>query len=38
VIPDQAGDDILLTEFNMDEHPQGGFTASEVIPTRADIV
>ena len=39
VIPDQAGDDLLLTEFNMDEHPQGGFHGLlEVIPTRADIV
>jgi NADH-quinone oxidoreductase subunit B len=39
VIPDQAGDDVLLTEFNMDEHPQGGFHGLlEVIPTRADIV
>ena len=39
VIPDQAGDDVLLTEFNMDEHPHGGFHGLlEVIPTRADIV
>ena len=39
VIPDQAGDDLLLTEFNMEEHPQGGFHGLlEVIPTRADIV
>ena len=39
VIPDQAGDDPLLTEFGMEEHPQGGFHGLlEVIPTRADIV
>jgi NADH-quinone oxidoreductase subunit B len=39
VIPDQAGDDELLTEFGMEEHPQGGFHGLlEVIPTRADIV
>src|SRR6267378_4443328 len=37
VIPDQAGDDLLLTEFNMEEHPQGGFHGLlEVIPTRAN--
>ena len=39
VIPDQAGDDELLTEFGMEQHPQGGFHGLlEVIPTRADIV
>lgn len=39
VIPDQAGDDQFLTEFGMEEHPQGGFHGLlEVIPTRADIV
>jgi NADH-quinone oxidoreductase subunit B len=39
VIPDQAGDDPLLSEFGMEEHPQGGFHGLlEVIPTRADIV
>jgi NADH-quinone oxidoreductase subunit B len=39
VIPDQAGDDELLAEFGMEEHPQGGFHGLlEVIPTRADIV
>jgi NADH-quinone oxidoreductase subunit B len=38
VVPDQAGDE-LLTEFGMEEHPQGGFHGLlEVIPTRADIV
>jgi NADH-quinone oxidoreductase subunit B len=39
VIPDQAGDDELLSEFGMEQHPQGGFHGLlEVIPTRADIV
>jgi len=39
IIPDQAGDDELLREFGMEEHPQGGFHGLlEVIPTRADIV
>ena len=39
VIPDQAGDDELLAEFGMEQHPQGGFHGLlEVIPTRADIV
>jgi NADH-quinone oxidoreductase subunit B len=39
VISDQAGDDQLLAEFGMEEHPQGGFHGLlEVIPTRADIV
>jgi NADH-quinone oxidoreductase subunit B len=39
VIPDQAGDDELLQEFGMEQHPQGGFHGLlEVIPTRADIV
>jgi NADH-quinone oxidoreductase subunit B len=39
VIPDQAGDDPILAEFGMEEHPQGGFHGLlEVIPTRADIV
>jgi NADH-quinone oxidoreductase subunit B len=39
IIPDQAGDDPLLTEFGMEEHPQGGFHGLlEVIPTRADWV
>ncbi len=38
VVADQAGDE-LLTEFGMEEHPQGGFHGLlEVIPTRADIV
>jgi NADH-quinone oxidoreductase subunit B len=39
VIPDAAGDDPILAEFGMEEHPQGGFHGLlEVIPTRADIV
>ena len=39
VIPDQAGDDLLLTEFNMEDHPQGGFHGLlEVIPTKADYI
>ena len=39
VIPDQAGNDELLQEFGMEQHPQGGFHGLlEVIPTRADIV
>jgi len=39
IIPDQAGDDPLLAEFGMEEHPQGGFHGLlEVIPTRADWV
>ena len=39
VIPDQAGEDELLAEFGMEQHPQGGFHGLlEVIPTRADIV
>ena len=38
IVADQAGDE-LLTEFGMEEHPQGGFHGLlEVIPTRADIV
>lgn len=38
LVPDQAGDE-LLTDFGMEEHPQGGFHGLlEVIPTRADIV
>jgi NADH-quinone oxidoreductase subunit B len=37
IIPDQAGDDELLHEFRMEEHPQGGFHGLlEVIPTKAD--
>lgn len=39
IIPDQAGDDELLREFRMEEHPQGGFHGLlEVIPTKADYV
>jgi NADH-quinone oxidoreductase subunit B len=39
IIPDQAGDDDLLREFQMEEHPQGGFHGLlEVIPTKADYV
>jgi NADH-quinone oxidoreductase subunit B len=39
VIPDAAGDDDLLREFQMEEHPQGGFHGLlEVIPTKADYV
>ena len=39
VIPDQAGNDDLLREFRMEEHPQGGFHGLlEVIPTKADYV
>jgi NADH-quinone oxidoreductase subunit B len=39
IIPDQAGDDALLREFGMEEHPQGGFHGLlEVIPTKADYV
>jgi NADH-quinone oxidoreductase subunit B len=39
IIPDQAGDDDLLREFRMEEHPQGGFHGLlEVIPTKADYV
>ncbi len=39
VVPDQAGNDELIREFGMEEHPQGGFHGLlEVIPTRADIV
>jgi NADH-quinone oxidoreductase subunit B len=39
IVPDQAGDDALLREFEMEEHPQGGFHGLlEVIPTKADYV
>jgi NADH-quinone oxidoreductase subunit B len=39
IIPDQAGDDELLRQFEMEEHPQGGFHGLlEVIPTKADYV
>jgi NADH-quinone oxidoreductase subunit B len=39
IIPDSAGDDELLREFQMEEHPQGGFHGLlEVIPTKADYV
>src|SRR5918996_716309 len=39
IVPDQAGDDALLREFGMEEHPQGGFHGLlEVIPTKADYV
>ena len=39
VIPDAAGDDRLLREFGMEEHPRGGFHGLlEVIPTRADYI
>jgi len=39
IIPDQAGNDALLQEFRMEEHPQGGFHGLlEVIPTKADYV
>jgi NADH-quinone oxidoreductase subunit B len=39
IIPDQAGDDDLLREFRMEDHPQGGFHGLlEVIPTKADYV
>jgi NADH-quinone oxidoreductase subunit B len=39
VIPDQAGDDPILREFGMEEHPRGGFHGLlEVIPTKADYV
>lgn len=39
IIPDSAADDELLREFQMEEHPQGGFHGLlEVIPTRADYI
>jgi NADH-quinone oxidoreductase subunit B len=39
IIPDAGGDDELLREFQMEEHPQGGFHGLlEVIPTKADYV
>jgi len=39
VIPDQAGNDALLREFGMEEHPRGGFHGLlEVIPTKADYL
>ena len=39
VIPDAAGDDELLREFGMEEHPRGGFHGLlEVIPTKADYI
>ena len=39
VIPDAAGDDALLRQFDMEEHPQGGFHGLlEVIPTKADYI
>ena len=39
IIPDSAGDDELLREFQMEEHPQGGFHGLlEVIPTKADYI
>src|ERR687897_27182 len=39
IIPDAAADDDLLREFQMEEHPQGGFHGLlEVIPTKADYV
>ncbi len=39
IIPDAGGDDALLREFQMEEHPQGGFHGLlEVIPTKADYV
>ena len=39
VIPDAAGDDPLLAQFGMENHPQGGFHGLlEAIPTRADYI
>ena len=39
IIPDAAAEDDLLREFQMEEHPQGGFHGLlEVIPTKADYV
>ena len=39
IIPDQAGGDELLRQFEMEEHPQGGFHGLlEVIPTKADYI
>ena len=39
IIPDSAGDDDLLRQFDMEEHPQGGFHGLlEVIPTKADYI
>ena len=39
IIPDAASDDELLRQFEMEEHPQGGFHGLlEVIPTKADYV
>jgi len=39
IIPDSAADDELFREFQMEEHPQGGFHGLlEVIPTKADYV
>jgi NADH-quinone oxidoreductase subunit B len=39
IIPDSAGDDELLRQFEMEQHPQGGFHGLlEVIPTKADYI
>ncbi len=39
IIPDSAGDDNLLRQFDMEAHPQGGFHGLlEVIPTKADYI